>query len=82
MFCSDGCTLACHSLETSLDGLDRAPGVTSHALQEKESLLLVQDGVWRSAGVAGHVLLDVPSEDIFNMLLLEPTLHDKLQSML
>ncbi len=65
-------------METSLDRLDRASGVASHALHEKESLLLVQDGVRRSAGVAGHVLLDVSSKDIFNMFLLEPTLHDEL----
>lgn len=78
LFRPDGRSLARHSLETSLDGLDRAPRVASHALQEKESLLLVQDGVRRSASVAGDVLLDVPPQHVLDVLLLEPALHDEL----
>ena len=78
MLCSDGCTLACHSLETSLDRLDRASRMTSHALQKKETLFFVQDGIWRSASVASDVLLDISPEHILNVLLLEPAFHDEL----
>ena len=45
LFCSDGCTLAGDGLESSLDGLDRATGVTSHALQEEQPRLLVENRV-------------------------------------
>ncbi len=49
-----------------------------HALEEEQPGLLVEDGVWRSAGVAGHVLLDVAAEDVLNVLLLEAALDDEL----
>ena len=65
-------------LETGLDGLHRAPRVTGHALQEEQPALLVEDGVGGSAGVARHVLLDVPPEHVLNVLLLEAALDDQL----
>lgn len=35
--------------------------MAGHALEEEEPGLLVKDGVGAAAGVAGHVLLDVPA---------------------
>ena len=32
-------------------------------LEEEEPGLLIEDGVWAAAGVAGHVLLDVPTNN-------------------
>ena len=52
--------------------------MTSHALQKKETLFFVQDGIWRSASVASDVLLDISPEHILNVLLLEPAFHDEL----
>merc|ERR1719150_1184789 len=54
-----GLALAGDCLEAGLDGLHRAPRVARHALEEPDSRLLVEDGVRRAAGVAGHELLDV-----------------------
>ena len=48
-------------LESGLDALHRTAGVAGHALQEEQPCLLLQDGVGRPAGVARHVLLDVPA---------------------
>ena len=78
LLCPDGGPFSSDCLETGLDGLDRASGVACHTLEEKETSLLVEDGVWRAAGVAGHILLDVPPQDIFNVFLLELAFHDQL----
>merc|ERR1719264_470562 len=71
-------SLPSDGLETGLDGLDTAGGVTGHALQEEQPSLLVQDRVRGSACVAGDILLDVPSQHIFYVLLLESPFHDEL----
>merc|ERR1719264_1140929 len=71
-------SLPSDGLETGLDGLDTARGVAGHALQEEQPRLLVQDRVRGSACVAGDVLLDVPSQYILYVLLLESPFHDKL----
>merc|ERR1719264_1845248 len=71
-------SLPSDGLETGLDGLDTAGGVTGHALQEEQPCLLVQDRVRGSACVAGDILLDVPSQHIFYVLLLESPFHDEL----
>lgn len=52
--------------------------MTGHALEEEQTGLLVQDGVRGPACVTCDVLFDVPPEDILNMLLLKPSLHDQL----
>ena len=78
LLCPNGGPFSSDCLETGLDGLDRASGVACHTLEEKETSLLVEDGVWRATGVAGYILLDIPSQDIFNMFLLELALHDQL----
>jgi len=52
--------------------------VAGHTLQEEQPCFLVQDGVRTATGVTSHILLDIPSEHILNMLLLEPSLHDQL----
>jgi hypothetical protein len=70
--------LARDGLETGPDGLHRASRVTRHALQKEQSRLLVEDGVGGAAGVAGHVLLDVPPEYVLHVLLLEAALDDQL----
>jgi hypothetical protein len=45
---SDGRALSGDGLESGLDGLDGTPGVAGHALQEKQSSLLVQNRIRRS----------------------------------
>ena len=65
-------------LETSLDGLHRAGAVAGHALEEEEPGLLVEDGVGGPARVTRHVLLDVTSQHILNVFLLESSLDDQL----
>merc|ERR1711978_263508 len=65
-------------LEASLDGLHGAFRLTRHALKEPHPCLLVEDGVWRAAGVACHKLLDVSPEDVLYVLLLEAALEDEL----
>ena len=47
--------------------------MTCHALEEEEPGLLVEDGVGGPAGVARHVLLDVPPQHVLYVLLLETT---------
>jgi len=74
----DGGTLAGDRLETGFDGLHGAAGVAGHALKEEQSGLLVEDCVWTATSVTCDVLLDVPSKNIFNMFLLEFSLHDEL----
>ena len=75
---SHGGPLSGDGLETRLDALDRALGVAGHALEEKESHVLVEDGVGGAAGVTEHVLLDVLSQDRLNVPLLELALQDQL----
>merc|ERR1719264_2407801 len=77
-FSSKKPSLPSDGLETGLDGLDTARGVTGHALQEEQPRLLVQDRVRGSACMAGDILLDVPSQHILYMLLLKSAFHDKL----
>merc|ERR1719264_104542 len=77
-FSSKKPSLPSDGLETGLDGLDTARGVTGHALQEEQPRLFVQDRVRGSACVAGDILLDVPSQHILYMLLLKSPFHDKL----
>merc|ERR1719264_866411 len=77
-FSSKKPSLPSDGLETGLDGLDTARGVTGHALQEEQPRLLVQDRVRGSACVAGDILLDVPSQHILYMLLLNSPFHDEL----
>ena len=45
--------------------------MAGHALEEEEPGLLVEDGVRGPAGVTGHILLDVPSQHVLYVLLLE-----------
>ena len=45
--------------------------MAGHALEEEQPGLLVEDGVGGPAGVAGHVLLDVTSQHVLYVLLLE-----------
>ena len=45
--------------------------MAGHALEEEQPGLLVEDGVGGPARVAGHVLLDVPSQHVLYVLLLE-----------
>ena len=52
--------------------------MAGHALEEKESDVLVEDGVGGPAGVAEHVLLDVLPEDSLDVPLLELALQDQL----
>ena len=52
--------------------------MAGHALEEEEPGLLVEDGVRGPAGVARHVLLDVPPQHILYVLLLEAALEDEL----
>lgn len=54
-FGAELCSLARHSLETSLDAGDRAAGVARFTLQEIEASVLLQDGLWGAAGVTSHV---------------------------
>merc|ERR1719264_767464 len=77
-FSSKKPSLPSDGLESGLDGLDTAGGVTGHALQEEQPSLLVQDRVRGSACVAGDILLDVPSQHILYVLLLESPFHDEL----
>merc|ERR1719264_1702492 len=71
-------SLPSDGLKAGLDGLDTAGGVTGHALQEEQPSLLVQDRVRGSACVAGDILLDVPSQHILYVLLLESPFHGEL----
>ncbi len=52
--------------------------MAGHALQEKEPGLLGEDRVGRPTGVTRHILLDVATQDVLDMLLLEATLDDQL----
>lgn len=52
--------------------------MAGHALEEKESSLLVQDGVGGAAGVTNDVFLDVSFEHVLNVLLLKLALHHQL----
>ena len=45
--------------------------MAGHTLEEEQPGLLVEDGVGGPAGVAGHVLLDVTSQHVLYVLLLE-----------
>ena len=65
-------------LKSCFDGLNRAGAVTRHALEEEQPGLLVEDGVGGPARVTRHVLLDVTSQHILNVLLLESSLDDQL----
>ena len=65
-------------LKSCFDGLNRAGAVTRHALEEEQPGLLVEDGVGGPARVTRHVLLDVTSQHILNVLLLESSLNDQL----
>ena len=59
LLCPDGGTFSSDGLETSLDGQDRAPRMAGHTLEEKESGFLIQDSIGGTAGMAGHILLNV-----------------------
>ena len=65
-------------LKSCFDGLNRAGAVTRHALEEEQPGLLVEDGVGGPARVTRHVLLDVTSQHILNVFLLESSLDDQL----
>lgn len=65
-------------LKSCFDGLNRAGAVTRHALEEEQPGLLVEDGVGGPARVTRHVLLDVTSQHILNVFLLESSLNDQL----
>ena len=65
-------------LKSCFDGLNRAGAVTRHALEEEQPGLLIEDGVGGPARVTRHVLLDVTSQHILNVLLLESSLNDQL----
>ena len=65
-------------LKSCFDGLNRAGAVTRHALEEEQPGLLIEDGVGGPARVTRHVLLDVTSQHILNVLLLESSLDDQL----
>lgn len=51
--------LAGDGLEPSLDAGHRAAGVARLTLEEVEARVLLEDGVWRAAGVTRHIFLDV-----------------------
>lgn len=55
------CPLARHGLEAGLDAGDGAARVTRLTLQEVQARVLLQDSVWRTTRVAGHVFLYVSS---------------------
>ena len=65
-------------LKSCFDGLNRAGAVTRHALEEEQPGLLIEDGVGGPARVTRHVLLDVTSQHILNVFLLESSLDDQL----
>ena len=65
-------------LKSCFDGLNRAGAVTRHALEEEQPGLLIEDGVGGPARVTRHVLLDVTSQHILNVFLLESSLNDQL----
>ena len=65
-------------LKSCFDGLNRAGAVTRHALEEEQPGLLIEDGVGGPARVTRHVLFDVTSQHILNVLLLESSLNDQL----
>lgn len=60
-FSAELCPLARHSLEASLDAGNRAAGVARFTLQEIEASVLLQDGLWGTAGVTRNIFLDVSS---------------------
>lgn len=65
-------------LETRLDGADGASGTTAITGNEIQTILaLLEICVGRFAGHAGDVFVDVPTEDVLNLFLLELALDDK-----
>ena len=78
LFSPDGRSLASDGLETGFDGQYRTPWVAGHTLEEKKTGFLVQNSVWWSASMAGHIFFDVSSQNVFNMFLLELAFHDQL----
>jgi len=78
LLCTKSTSLSGNSLESSFDGLYTTRRVTSHTLKEEQTGLLVEDGIWRPAGVAGDILLDITSEYTLYVFLLESTFHNKL----
>lgn len=70
--------LARDGLETGLDTGHGAAGVAGLTLQEVETCVLLEDGVWRPAGVARYILLDISSQDIFNLFLLKSSFNHQL----
>lgn len=75
---TDGGTLAGDGLETGLNTSDRASRPARLALQEEQPGVLLEDGFGRAAGVARHVLLDVPPQHVLDLLRLEAALDDEL----
>jgi len=75
---SDGSSLPGHGLEAVLDGGHGAARATGLALEKEDSGVLLEEGVGGATGVAGHVLLDVPTQDVLDLLLLKTTLDDQL----
>ena len=67
----------CLSFETSLDGSDWSWGTTGFTLHKVQSVILVQNSVWRFACFASYIIYNVMSKNVFNLLLLETTLDDK-----
>lgn len=77
---SDGLSLLLvgHSLETRLDGCNRASRVTLLTLEEIKSSIFLKDCVRGPASVAGNVFLDISPKNIFNLFLLESAFNDQL----
>ena len=77
-FSTNCSTLPCNSLESMFDTCDRAAWATSFALEEEDSGVFLEKRVWRPTSMTGHILLDVTTKNVFDLLLLKTTLNDKL----
>lgn len=65
-------------LEARLDAGNRTTGSTRLTLQEEKASVLLQNGVRRATRMTCNILFNVSPQNIFNLLLLESPLDDKL----
>lgn len=77
-FRSERGTFSGDGLETWFDAGDGAAGAARLTLKEVKPSVFLQHGVRRPACMARHVLLDISSEDVLDLFLLESSLDNEL----
>ena len=75
---SNGSTFPSHSLESMFNGSHGTAWPTSLTLEKKDSGVLLEERVGGTTSVTRDVLFDVTTENVLNLLLLEPSFDNQL----